>query len=155
MKDFMDFIFRRDKKRKIILINPEFQLKIIATIVSFFLFIVSIFYTVNWYFFYQLRQNGIKAGIPLESEYFTFIANSSRHFGIFFFSMAFLSVFIIYYFGLRLSHRIAGPIFKINKTIDEVLKNKKTILIHLREDDYFHDHADKINELLKSIEKSD
>ncbi len=145
--------FLGDAKRKIILINPEFQLKIIATIASFFLCILGLFYSMNWYFFYQLKQTGIKAGIPIESEYFTFISNSSHQFNIFFLSTSLLAILIIYYFGLLLSHRIAGPLFKINKSIDEMIKTKKIVKISLRKNDYFPEHAHKLNELLEKIDR--
>lgn len=145
--------FPGNSKRKIILINPEFQLKIIGTIAYFFLGIIGLFYSMNWYFFYQLKQNGVKAGIPMNSDYFTFIANSSRHFNILFFSTTLVAMLIIYYFGLLISHRIAGPLYKINKTIDEVIETQMKIKIQLRKDDYFHEHADKINNLLEKIDR--
>jgi hypothetical protein len=142
-----------DPQRKIILINPEFQLKIITTIAFFFMGIIGLFFTMNWYFFYQLKQNGIKAGIPIESEYFNFVSRISHQFNIFFFITALVCVFFIYYFGLILSHRISGPIFKINKSIDEMIETKKIIKLNFRKNDYFHEHAHKINELLEKIDR--
>lgn len=151
MKIINKLFFLGDPKRKIILIDPNFQLKIITRIAYFFLFIIGVFYSANWYFFYQLKTSGIKAGIPLNSEYFTFITNSSRQFNLLFFVTALIAMLLIYYFGLILSHRIAGPLFKINQSIDEMIKTKKKTKITLRQNDYFQDHAVKINELLEEI----
>lgn len=155
----MNFInkifFLGDAKRKIILINPSFQLNIINSIVYFFLLIISAFYAVNWYFFYQLKEKGIAAGIPINNDYFIFIANSSRQLNIFFLITALVSLVVIYYFGLILSHRIAGPLFKIDKTIDEMIKTNKKFKINLRKDDYFQDHALKLNEFVDKIDDID
>lgn len=145
--------FLGDAKRKTILINSDFQIKIITSIVYFFLVIISVFYAANWYFFYQLKQNGINAGIPMNSDYFIFIENSSHQFNIFFFTASLVSILIIYYFGLILSHRIAGPLHNISISIDEMIKTKKKKKISFRKNDYFHEHAQKINELLDSVDE--
>ena len=129
--------FLGDPKRKIILINPLFQMSIIKRVVGFYLFILSVFYFVSWYFFYQLKENGMRAGIPLDSDYYVFIRKSISQYNLIFFSTSLLSILLIYYFGLILSHRIAGPLYKIDKDINEFIVDKKSKKIVHRKNDFF------------------
>lgn len=57
-----------------------------------------------------------------------------------------MTIFI--FLAMFYSHRIAGPIYNIKKTIDAVLEGKKDSRVHLRKNDYLVDLADKVNLLL-------
>lgn len=137
-------------KRKVILIDPKFQLSIINYVTLLFMAVLIIFYSVNMYFLYTLKQKGINAGLPLNSEYFYFLEDSSHIMNVFFLSSAFIVLIFIYYFGLRLSHRIAGPIYKIGITVDEILEKNQPKEIRLRKNDYFKELAAKLNILINS-----
>jgi hypothetical protein len=58
---------------------------------------------------------------------------------------------IIWFLALELSHRIAGPVYRLEKELDDRIEGEKQGLIHLRERDELKSLADKINRL---IEKS-
>ncbi|OGS33505.1 MAG: hypothetical protein A2474_08725 [Elusimicrobia bacterium RIFOXYC2_FULL_34_12] len=51
-------------------------------------------------------------------------------------------------FGLFFSHRLAGPAYKIQKTIEQHLQGEKVNPIILRKNDEFKDLAEAINKLL-------
>ena len=56
----------------------------------------------------------------------------------------------IWFIALELSHRIAGPIYRLEKELDERLSGKASgSEIKLREKDELQELADKINRLLK------
>lgn len=59
-------------------------------------------------------------------------------------------VAIIVSLALFYSHRIAGPIYNMKKTIDSVIEGKRDARVRLRKNDYLFDLADKINQLLES-----
>jgi signal transduction histidine kinase len=62
-----------------------------------------------------------------------------------------VALFIIWFMALELSHRIAGPIYRLEKELDSRLNGKEINPIKLREGDELKVLADKINSL---IEKS-
>jgi signal transduction histidine kinase len=62
-----------------------------------------------------------------------------------------VALFIIWFMALELSHRIAGPIYRLEKELDSRLNGKEINPIKLREGDELKALADKINSL---IEKS-
>ena len=128
--------YLKNKKRSNILINPEFQLSIINYVAVLFLVVTFIFFLLNVTFYYILKQKGIDAGLLPSSEYFIFLNKAAKLMSIAFFAVSFVVVFIIYFFGLRLSHRIAGPIYKINTTLDKMLESHTFHEIKLRKNDY-------------------
>lgn len=61
---------------------------------------------------------------------------------------------LIFILGLLFSHKIAGPIYRIEKTIDEISKGNLTLKIKLRQGDEFWDLADIINIMTDSFNKT-
>jgi signal transduction histidine kinase len=55
--------------------------------------------------------------------------------------------------AIVLSHRIAGPIFRIKKTLDEIIKGDYSKRLHLRNTDELQDVAESINNLMELLEK--
>jgi len=62
---------------------------------------------------------------------------------------------ILTIFGIRYSHRIAGPVFRINSDIDKVLQGKTGIRIKLREKDRLQQVALKVNKLIQRLENAE
>jgi predicted PurR-regulated permease PerM len=62
-----------------------------------------------------------------------------------------LQALLLYFYLIRLTHRISGPIFVINRHIDEILEGQVPEFRGLREKDEFHDLYKKLNDLAKKI----
>lgn len=52
---------------------------------------------------------------------------------------------------LFISHRIAGPLYRLEKDINEVKNGNLDIEIRVRKDDEFQDLAKSLNQMIKSI----
>ncbi|NQU73274.1 MAG: hypothetical protein HQ547_01000 [Candidatus Omnitrophica bacterium] len=59
-----------------------------------------------------------------------------------------VSLFVIWIMALELSHKIAGPIHRLEKELDARINNNKKGPIQLREKDELKSIADKINQLV-------
>lgn len=149
MKILNQLFFKKSLNRSVILVDEKFQLAIINYVVLLFSGVIAVFYLANVLFVYSLKQKGIAAGLSESSEYFYFLENSSHQMNLFFLCSSLIVLLFIYYFGLRLSHRIAGPLYKIDKVVDEVVLTGEEKEIKLRKNDFFKDHATKINSLIK------
>ena len=57
---------------------------------------------------------------------------------------------IIWLTALELSHRISGPVYRIEKELDDIIDGKKKGPIRLREKDELKSLADKINRFIGS-----
>ncbi|MBI4386761.1 MAG: methyl-accepting chemotaxis protein [Elusimicrobia bacterium] len=51
--------------------------------------------------------------------------------------------------GLAYSHRLAGPIYRIKKTLEAVHRGESVSEVHLRERDEFKELADAVNRILR------
>jgi len=60
-------------------------------------------------------------------------------------------ILVIASFTILISHRVAGPLFRIQRTIDEVVRGEDVENINLRKHDELKDLAGKINELIGVI----
>lgn len=61
---------------------------------------------------------------------------------------------LIFILGLLFSHRIAGPVYRITKTLEEITKGNLGLKIKLREGDELVDLAYMINNLTDNINKT-
>lgn len=59
---------------------------------------------------------------------------------------------IIFIVSIFISHRIAGPIYKIKKTLDEASEGKTGLRIYLRKTDELKEVADSINKVLEVLD---
>ncbi len=59
-----------------------------------------------------------------------------------------IALFVIWRIALELSHRILGPLLRLERELDARISNKKRGPIQLREKDVLKPLADKINQLM-------
>jgi signal transduction histidine kinase len=72
------------------------------------------------------------------------------------FSIIFLIILVVsgfnFWFGMRLSHRIVGPMIQIQRILERAIKGKYESRINLRTNDYLHEIAEDINLLLEKLD---
>lgn len=54
--------------------------------------------------------------------------------------------------GIVTTHRIAGPVYRIEKDIDRVLSGERGVRVHFRQKDSFPELAGKVNRLLEIVD---
>ncbi len=69
-------------------------------------------------------------------------------------SLIFLCTGFAMVMALLLSHRIAGPLFRFESTVDNMKKGNLDNIIYLRDKDEGQELAEKINELNRQLAKS-
>jgi len=67
---------------------------------------------------------------------------------------AFRVIFVIVASSIVFSHRIAGPIYRFEQTLDKLIKGERTEYIQLRKGDELSTLATKLNELIGIVGKS-
>lgn len=131
--------------RKKYLIEPQFQIRFLnfitlGIVLNLFLYVIS-----NLVVFYRLTTFAEGARGMITDDTMTLIENLSRDQLIILLLSSLLITFFSYGVGLVMTHRAAGPLFRINKHLDEFNTTKKFTKISLREKDFFKETADKIN----------
>ena len=143
---------KQHKKRKEIFSNPLVQYRIMGT----FLFLTVIFVATNFFISRQLLSETYNQimELPLSPENSADIMIIMQQQGTTAFIQMgffiFLAVFVLLMAGVILSHRVGGPIYQLNKYIEDLLAEKvKPRNIAFRKNDFFHNLADNFNKLQK------
>jgi methyl-accepting chemotaxis protein len=129
---------KRRWKRKRLLVDTEFQFR----------------YLMTWI----LLTMSLLAGLVLASLSVLYLFNTQQLLKYFIWVNALCAATItavsVYYIVL-LSHRIAGPAFRLQRLIKEMATGRRGFRIHLRRKDYLKHIATALNELLESLEKKE
>lgn len=134
-------------KRKILLINPRFQIKFTLYLFLPMFVSISIFWMSIELLFYRMITFGKNSNLPEGHAYYSVLSMQKREFEMILFFLSLVLFVIFSYWGILFSHRIAGPLYKLNKyfkeknTIDEVRKSP----IFFRKKDFFLEVPDSIN----------
>lgn len=134
--------------RKKWIVLPEFQYHFINRMSALFVFFILLLGAHAYYYMNYLFELGKAAQLPSDHVYFSFINTVIAKYLLSFSMTLILSAGIFYIFGIYLSNKIAGPLYRISENIKKDGNNKVTIA--LRKNDYFKDLAALINEKLIS-----
>ena len=63
-----------------------------------------------------------------------------------------LIMIIVSIIGIRYSHRIAGPVYRIKHDIERVLAGETGVKVKLRSADRLQDLADRVNQLIRRVD---
>ncbi|MGM0606797.1 MAG: HAMP domain-containing protein [Candidatus Muiribacteriota bacterium] len=136
--------------RKNYFVDKGFQTEIIFALLflTFFIIFITFF---NLYFFVEyftlnvLEPEEYKQFTLLLSKAWTLLSDK-----IFF--LLFIDFLIIVFVGLFLSHQIAGPGFKLKKSINKIADGNLNFKVKLRQGDKFVSMAESLNYLIEKYQ---
>lgn len=140
----------RPYRRRQYFVAAKFQLKFVGMIL-FFMFAVAIFaaltsYYYTWMLLGQKLANiypqGRLVGILRQANYILFVR-------------VLLVSPLVAIAAVFLSHRIAGPLYRMKKTLDEVASGNYSLRLHLRRTDELKDVAESINRIIELLQQKD
>jgi hypothetical protein len=82
--------------RKQLLINPDFQLKILNYVSILNLSLLMIFFAVNFLLFEKMKAQGLSAGLPENHIYFEFLNSQQKGMVLLFLGGSIVSIILIY-----------------------------------------------------------
>ena len=133
------------------LINPRFQLSFLTLLLPIMILTISIFFLANHYFFEEYRKTALAIGLQSNHLFFQFLDQQQRELHWAFSIAGFVSILLLSVGGLLLSHRVAGPLYRLWRHIRDVTAGKTHTFVSFRKGDFFHDLADAYNDVLKKI----
>ncbi len=130
------------KRRVNYLINKKLQLGFAAR----FAFFTTLFSAFIGFQFYAIVWPAVSQFVPEQA------VSLIRH-HIFFRGILFLTLvaLLIIAISIVIFHRVAGPIFSMEQTIDRIVRGEAVEFIRLRKNDDLKDLAEKINGLITII----
>lgn len=135
----------RPNQRRTFLINPRFQITFMAYTIVAAAAVIGIFYCANLFFFWKFTQTGVALGLPPEHVYFQFLTEQRFRMNLVF-AVTSSGVFgTLAIAGLVLSHRVAGPVYRLCKHAKDLKEGRVTGGVKFRKKDFFPELADAFN----------
>jgi methyl-accepting chemotaxis protein len=132
-------------KRRTYLINKNFQIKFIIYTTIIALLTIAAFYATITLFFQESIQLGIDAGFPQGHVYFRFVEDSKADMNAYFIVVSLIVFLMILISGIFFSHKIAGPLYRMNMYLKTLAVDKITSPLKFRNKDFFQELATNYN----------
>jgi hypothetical protein len=139
-------------KRRRILINKPLQF-VFSGITIYFILIVIIVVGGLTYF---ITLNTILSQLEIENKFinaYEIVKNINilllKRTGF----LILLLIILVFYLEIRFLHRVAGPLYRIEKTLKEISEGKDVEPIKLRKKDFYKTLADEVNKVIEYINK--
>ncbi len=155
---YVDIYNMQSKKElrftKSVLINPQLQWGMIKRAlvlagINFLLFWGTVQYAF-WAFTSKARELNVEPG----HAYFAILESQKHTLNMLFLLAGTLNVLIIVAAGLMFSHRIAGPLYRLKKHLDQMVITGKLSQVTFRKKDYFIDVASSFNRHIHTLDPS-
>ncbi len=131
--------------RKTLLINPKFQLQYMGWSATMAVITMIIFQLAHLWFFRNLKEMAVQAGVPPQHFFFQFIRDRQSEMNWITCITCVLVFVVISVIGLVLSHRIAGPMYRLKKHFETIADSGVHTPVQFREGDYFQEVATAYN----------
>jgi sensor histidine kinase YesM len=141
------------KYRKKLLINPKFQYSFMRYIVGIAGGTLIVFYVAKMFFFYRVRAYMQSLGFPADHVLYEFLTHQSHTMDVIFAVAAAVECAFLTWMGLKLSHRVAGPLHRLKQEMLRTAQGGEVTRLKFRDGDYFEELADAYNEQMKEIGK--
>ena len=107
--------------------------------------VVMVMHLAHAWFFHNLRDQARMAGLPPEHVFYQFIQDRQVEMN-FITAVTFVAVLVLVgVVGLMLSHKVAGPMFRLTKHFEETAASGSPRPVKFREGDYFQEVPDAYN----------
>ena len=138
-------------KRKNYLINPQFQIRVTMYFVILAIINIIVFYGCVYYFFDIFYQKGLEVGLPKNHVFFMFIEDQITQMNSVFIIMSLLTTAILFIAGVLISHRIAGPMYRLDQDLQKMAEENKLEKVKFRKKDFFQEIPESFNKVVHSF----
>ena len=136
----------RNYKRRNYLINKEFQFRFILFTFIPTAFCLILFYSAIQFYYTRLIQEGLASGLNAGHPYFNLINEQIRFMNVLFLTCSISSFIFFVVWGIFISHKIAGPLYRLTKFFKEAQPGMITQKLNFRPGDFFLEIPEAINE---------
>lgn len=133
------------------LINPAFQLRFVGIMVGVAVLAALALYVANALFVAKLVAVGKSLGLASDHPFWRFLAEQKFVLNSVFLVTGAVVCLAIVVVGIFLSHRIAGPIHRMQSHLDEIARSGEVKELSFRQRDYFPEMAESINGVLRRL----
>lgn len=137
------------KPRLKFFVNRKFQLQFIALVFAPIILSAVIMYASKEFMYREKVAFGQQLGLPADHGYYELLKyHENIESQVILFSF-FASALIFLAWSLFISHRIAGPIYRVTETLKNAKPNEGLKPVHFRPSDFFQEMPQALNEFLE------
>lgn len=137
-----------ERSLKGLMINKVFQFKFLSYFLILFCISTLSLYSTTYLFFWNLKNRGLRVGIPEGHVFYQFLLNQKHDLDILFISLAVFNLITLIIVGFFISHRIAGPLKKLELFLGNPSDGEK---LKFRDKDFFKELETVANQLKEQI----
>jgi nitrogen fixation/metabolism regulation signal transduction histidine kinase len=130
-------------QRKTLIVYPELQKRFIRDVSVVPLVALSMGIVLMGISFRLVLLQAAAADVVLPSIYGLLISMAA---------FVFVAAFVTVNMAVRISNRVAGPIYRLNQSMEQLRKGEENCRVTFRKGDYMLDTADVFNALAETIE---
>jgi hypothetical protein len=135
-------------RRRQYLINPKFQVTLIAFFTVLAVIAIVVFYAENLFLFSKFSGGGEAEDALNDPVIMEIIQEEQDRMRVIFSVTSLAVLFIMTFGGLVLSNRVAGPLYRMERHIRDIINGETKRKLRFREHDFFPELAEIYNEML-------
>jgi len=139
-------------KRKF-LVNSSFQLQFLAFGISIGVLNIGVYSFFAYNYLRNFKNLGRMIDLPKNHLFYQFVREQSSQITTIFYYSGLTSLFLITVTSLYFSHRIAGPIYRLQKHLKGLSEGKVVSPLKFRKSDFFQQLANNFNQFIENIEQ--
>jgi methyl-accepting chemotaxis protein len=140
-------------RRRTYLINPSFQWRFIGFMASVSVLAISMLFASNILFFRNMEQEALSVGLTRDNPYFDFLQEQKSALSTLYFGVSGLVFVLMMGLGILYSHRIAGPLHKLNHKMKQIASGEDLSPLNFRRKDQFQELAESFNAMIVKLRK--
>lgn len=139
------------------LININFQMQFMFSLILISIISMTIIYLANDYFFQTYMHKGEVLNLSPDHPFFLMIQEQKSFMTKVYFLVAGSISGIACIWGLFYSHKIAGPLYRLNKYFTDAAESGMPLdkKVYFREDDFFQEVPESINKYIDGIHRKE
>ena len=135
--------------RRQYIVNPKFQYTFMGVMLLLAVITITAFYISQHIFFSQFDQVAMKLRYAADHPFREFLNHQRSTLKDLFIVSAIVNFIAIVAIGAFMSNRIAGPVYRICKTLAEIKQSGTIKEITIRKNDFFQELPEAINQVLQ------
>jgi methyl-accepting chemotaxis protein len=140
--------------RKTYFVNPRLQLPLILGANVLALISALLIATLSFYTQSHLQSYGSTLGLPPGHPFTEFLAQRQAEFDRLCLAVGIAQFAIFNATAIFLSHRIAGPLYRLQRHLEEIAAGKAPTDVKFRKGDFYQQLAEACNKLMARLRES-
>ena len=139
--------------RRIFLLHRKYQLTTIGMNLGLALIAIVVFYFQNRYLFTKFTQVGPGEEWQVDPMIMELVQQEQARMQMTFGLTALVILLAFLGIGVVLSHRVAGPLYRLQKHMEDIASGREVSEVKFREKDFFPELAETFNRMIRRLKK--